>query len=150
MVNGATMTPEQAVELLGEHIKDPGYVHAVYGENTTEVLRGAIGMLLAYTRGLQSLCTKMGQSRAKAAHEQPLVVGDVVQLDPNLTSGGPLLCVVYRLESDGARVAAWVPSPEPYKPPGGVAVKVKPEEYIRIGRAEWMPDDIPDDDLEGD
>ena len=61
----------------------------------------------------------------------------VIQLDPEHSAWGPLLCIVDEVKSWGVQCYAIHPE-ERDKPPGAMYLRVKHEHYVVIGSAQWI------------
>jgi hypothetical protein len=79
----------------------------------------------------------------KVTFKEPAKVGDVVQMDPAKSRWGAVLVVVEETRSWGvigyflAPGAAGEGSPVTIKGTGAAYIRIKHEDYVRIGVAEW-------------
>lgn len=64
-------------------------------------------------------------------------VYDVIQLDPSANDWGPLLCIVTEVKPWGVQCYA-MHVEERGKPPSAMFLRVKHDDYVRIGTAGWV------------
>jgi hypothetical protein len=68
-------------------------------------------------------------------------VGDVIQLDPEHSCWGPELCIVEQVFAWGVRCLFFTAHVRDGSP-GEAYLRVAHGEYVRIGRAAWLPESV--------
>ena len=117
----ATMNPAEAVELLEKHMSE-----------VNEPIRSAIGMAIAYTRGLENLISRTAANRSR----EELKPGEVIQLDPSRVDWGPLLCIVDKVAANYVR-AYWLVPVARDTPPQRGYIRLDMDAFVRIGPCAW-------------
>jgi hypothetical protein len=68
--------------------------------------------------------------------EIQIEVGDIIQLNPETSPWGPLLCIVDKVSSWGVR-CYWLVATTRGEPPGCAYYRAEWGTFVLIGKAEW-------------
>jgi hypothetical protein len=80
----------------------------------------------------------MVAGQAQNADTETASVGDVIQLDPVHSCWGPQLCIVDNVNPKSVRCIFFTDHVKD-EPPGEAYLRVPHGQYVRIGRAAWLP-----------
>lgn len=70
-------------------------------------------------------------------------VGDVIQINPDRCAWGPVLCIVDHVNPKSVRCFFFTEHTR-FEPPEEAYMRVPHSDYVRIGRASWLPSSMKD------